>query len=547
MKSVTFSGRWRYSNVGMVQLLRRNKTDEPSVVPEEPAPRTTQTELIEPIPIADGDPLEAVLLSSGGPIEVSGLDLKSEALGNIRAAGVELLVPLVGQGELLGVLYLGPRLSDQPYSTDDRRLMENLASQVAPAIKVAQLVRQQQVETEERERIQQELRVAALIQQTLLPRELPSIAGWSIDAFYRPARAVGGDFYDFIELEDGQLGVVIGDVTDKGIPAAMVMATCRSMLRAAAHAHTSPGAVLADVNDSLVPEIPPAMFVTCLYAIVDTAGGEVVFANAGHNLPYVRRSDGVSELRATGMPLGLMPDMDYEERTYTLAQGEVMVLTSDGITEAHDPDGEMYGFSRLMGRIGGEVSGDMCSHLVADLERFTGPEAEQEDDITLVAMRRTSSAEASAGVFGSGGSSNLLDVFSVPSEEGNERIAIDRVSQAVAALGMEASQVERLKTAVGESVMNAMEHGNRYRSDLPVDVEVTDNGPSVVVRVTDRGEGPEIPEAGTPDLEAKIAGEQSPRGWGLFLIGQMVDDMRTENGEGSHTLELLINKEGADQ
>lgn len=532
----------------MVQLLRRNTTDEPSVVPEQPATRTTQTELIDPIPIPDGDPLEAVLLSSGGPIEVSGLDLESEALRHVRAAGVELMVPLVGQGELLGVLYLGPRLSDQPYSTDDRRLMENLASQVAPAIKVAQLVRQQQVETEERERIQQELRVAALIQQTLLPRELPSIAGWTIDAFYRPARAVGGDFYDFIDLEDGRLGVVIGDVTDKGVPAAMVMATCRSMLRAAAHAHTSPGAVLADVNDSLVPEIPPAMFVTCLYAIVDTTGGEVVFANAGHNLPYVRRSDGVSELRATGMPLGLMPDMDYEEHSYRTAPGEVMVLTSDGITEAHDPDGEMYGFSRLMGRVGGEVSQDMVSHLVADLERFTGSDAEQEDDITLVVLQRTSSAEASADVLAKGGTGKALAAFSVPSVEGNERIAIDRVSETVAGLGLDSGQLERLQTAVGESVMNAMEHGNRFQPDLPVDVEVADFGPSVVVRVTDRGEGPEIPEAvNTPDLEAKIAGEQSPRGWGLFLIGQMVDEMRTENGEGTHTVELLINKEGAGQ
>jgi serine phosphatase RsbU (regulator of sigma subunit)/anti-sigma regulatory factor (Ser/Thr protein kinase) len=526
--------------------LRRNKIGEPPTASDETAPRATQTQVVDPIAIAEGDPLETVLLSSGGPIEVSGLDLDSEALRNIRAAGVELVVPLVGQGELLGVLYLGPRLSDQPYSTDDRRLMENLASQVAPAIKVAQLVRQQQIETAERERMQQELRVAALIQQTLLPRELPAIAGWAIDAFYRPARAVGGDFYDFIDLADGRLGVVIGDVTDKGVPAAMVMATCRTMLRAAANSHDTPGAVLADVNETLVPEIPPAMFVTCLYAIIDTDGGEVVFANAGHNLPYVRMADGVSELRATGMPLGLMPEMTYEEKTYHLDEGEVMVLTSDGITEAHDPEGEMYGFERLMGRVGGDLSADMCSHLVADLERFTGPDLEQEDDITLVVVQRTSSAEVSAKAFGDG-SRNVLTSFSVPSEEGNERIAIDRVSEAVADVEMEIEQFERLKTAVGESVMNAMEHGNRYRADLAVDVEVADTGPSVVVRVTDHGDGPGIPDAVTPDIEAKIAGEQSPRGWGLFLIGQMVDEMRTQSGEGTHTVELVINKKGAVQ
>ncbi|MGH3668135.1 MAG: PP2C family protein-serine/threonine phosphatase, partial [Acidimicrobiia bacterium] len=331
--------------------MRRRRAEEETPVGDETQIPESKTRLIEAIPIPVGDPLETLLLSSGGPIVLRDLELESETVDTLREAGVELIVPLIGQGELLGALYLGPRLSDQPYSTDDRRLLGSLASQVAPAMKVAQLVREQQAEAKERERIHQELQVAALIQQTLLPKELPAIAGWQVDAFYRPARAVGGDFYDFIALEDGRLGVVIGDVTDKGVPAALVMATCRSMLRAAAQRHSSPSAVLADVNDGLVPEIPPAMFVTCLYAIIDTDAGNVVFANAGHNLPYVRHDGGVLELRATGMPLGLMPGMVYDETKYDMSAGEVMVLTSDGITEAHNAEGEMYGFARLMDRV----------------------------------------------------------------------------------------------------------------------------------------------------------------------------------------------------
>ena len=214
----------------MVQLMRRRRAeDTESAQVEETAPES-KTRLIDAIPIPIGDPLETLLLSSGGPVVLRDLELESEALDGLRQSGVELVVPLIGQGELLGALYLGPRLSDQPYSTDDRRLLGSLASQVAPAMKVAQLVREQQAEAKERERIQQELQVAALIQQTLLPKELPAITGWQVDAFYRPARAVGGDFYDFIDLEDGRLGVVIGDVTDKGVPAALVMATCRSRI-----------------------------------------------------------------------------------------------------------------------------------------------------------------------------------------------------------------------------------------------------------------------------------------------------------------------------
>ncbi len=333
-------------------------------------------------------------------------------------------------------------------------------------------------------------------------------------------------------------------MTDKGVPAALVMATCRSMLRAAALNQDSPSEVLAAVNDNLVPEIPPAMFVTCLYAIIDTVAGEVVFANAGHNLPYVRTADGVIELRATGMPLGLMPGMDYEERTHHLDDGDLMVLTSDGITEAHNPAGEMFGFSRLMGRVGKRTKGeDMCGSLVSDLEEWTGPGSEQEDDITLVVVRRTASAADSAATFDTGGE-DMLAAFTLPSVEGNERLAIDRVAEAVGGLGLEPGRFERLKTAVGETVMNAIEHGNDNDPTLDVGVEVVADRRRIAVRVTDLGGDKVIPDATTPDIEAKLAGEQTPRGWGLFLIEQMVDEVNRTRVNGSHVVELVMNREG---
>ncbi len=522
----------------MVQLMKRRRAKEETSEWIESAQPAVQS--VAGVPIPPGDPLEAVLLSTGGPLEIQGLELDSSVVRDLKARGVEIVVPLIGQGELLGALHLGRRLSDQPYSTDDRRLLGNLASQVAPAIKVAQLIREQQAEAEERERIQQELKVAALIQQTLLPKELPSIPGWDVDAFYRPAREVGGDFYDFIDLGRDRLGVVIGDVTDKGVPAALVMATSRSMLRAAALRHDSPGAVLADVNSALVLEIPPAMFVTCLYAIVDTRGGEVVFANAGHNLPYVRRKDGVLELRATGMPLGLMPGVTYDEQNHQLADGEWMVLTSDGITEAHDPENNMYGFARLMARIAAQKrERDLINDLVKDVERWSGAGAEQEDDVTLVVVRRTASAAASARAF----EETVLADFLVPSVEGNERMAIDKVS-ALLAEHLTQVRLDRLKTAVGETVMNAIEHGNRFDPSVNAEVRILASESRVVVRVADFGGAQELPEAVTPDLEAKIAGEQSPRGWGLFLIEKMVDEVnRVEEGD-KRIVELVVYKEG---
>ncbi|MGI9641459.1 MAG: ATP-binding SpoIIE family protein phosphatase [Acidimicrobiia bacterium] len=523
----------------------RRKKNKPGTA--EATDDVTPTDEAPSIPIPDSDPFALHLLSVAGPVELATVPTESPTVDALMEAGIELVVPLIGQGQLMGALYLGPRLSDQPYSTDDRKLLASLAGQVAPAMRVAQLVQEQQAEAKERERIQQELKVAALIQQTLLPKELPEIAGWTIDAFYRPARAVGGDFYDFIPLEDGRLGVVIGDVTDKGVPAALVMATCRSMLRAAAQAHNEPGRVLTEVNEALVPEIPPAMFVTCLYAIVDTDTGSTVFANAGHNLPYVRTGDGVVELRATGMPLGLMRGMPYEEQHHTLSVGEVMVLTSDGITEAHNADGEMYGFSRLLAQVGtSSVAGAAVSSLITDLEQFTGPDAEQEDDITVVAVRRTSSARDSAAIFheAPNGKVERLASFTVESIDGNERLAIDRVVESLAMVRLDPAKSEKLKTAVGETVMNAIEHGNDGEEDRSVYVEVEAGAKEVVVRVTDEGSGPGAAPPEAPDLEAKLAGNQTPRGWGLFLIEKMVDEMRTGTADGRHTVELVVNRKG---
>jgi serine phosphatase RsbU (regulator of sigma subunit)/anti-sigma regulatory factor (Ser/Thr protein kinase) len=499
------------------------------------------------VDIADDDPLRTVLLASGGPVDLEAIDVESEAVDRLREAGFTLIVPLIARGRLIGTLNLGPRLSDQPYSTDDRRLLATLADQVAPAIRVAQLVREQEAQAEERQRIEQELAVAALIQHTLLPKEVPDLPGWHIDAFYRPAREVGGDFYDYIVLDDGRVGVVIGDVTDKGVPAAMVMATCRSMLRAEASRSADPGEVLSGVNQSLVPEIPPNMFVTCLYAVIEPWSGRIAFANAGHNLPYVRTSDGVAELKATGMPLGLMLESKYEVQTGMLEPGETMLLSSDGIVEAHSASGEMYGFPRLMAIVAGLTDeGDLIDTVITDLDGFANPDTPQEDDVTLVSVRRrrVPSAEEAADTLLHHDEYRQLAAFSVPSDPGNERTAMDIVADAVEGLGFDEATRLRLGTAVSEAAMNAIEHGNEAQVDLPVDVTVRANDREVVVTIADHGGSQYVAPTEEPDLEAKLAGEDRPRGWGLFLIENMVDEVRTSDTETGHIIELVMRLRG---
>jgi PAS domain S-box-containing protein len=478
---------------------------------------TTAIEAPE-IEIAPDDLILAYLATVSGVVEVELLDLDSQALRAMKSADIELVVPLVSQGELIGLLSLGPRLSQQEYSADDRKLLSDLSTQTAPAVRVARLVRQQQEaetryrtlveqtpaityvqeplessnpkavtyvspqyetilgyppeskiideehwnrivhpedrervlaeeartdqtgepfnveyrviagdgrvvwvrdeatlvrdeegqplywlgvqydvteqkrEAQERERIEQELRIARLIQQTLLPKTLPKLSGYDIAAYYQPAREVGGDFYDTFELEDGRLGLVVGDVTDKGIPAALVMATTRTMLRVSAQRLFPPGEVLKRANEELVADIPPNMFITCLYAILDPESGRLIYANAGHDPPYLRHhGSGVEELRARGMPLGLMPGMEYEEKKITLNRGESVLFYSDGLVEAHDPHHEMFGFPRLQRLVGTHRSGEssLIDFLLSELISFTGEDWEQEDDITLVTLERS--------------------------------------------------------------------------------------------------------------------------------------------------------------
>jgi serine phosphatase RsbU (regulator of sigma subunit) len=252
-------------------------------------------------------------------------------------------------------------------------------------------LRKQRLEQEisERERVEQELRVARSIQQASLPKEVPELVGWRISPYYQPAREVGGDFYEFFELDDGRVGFAVGDATGKGVPAAFVMsATCALLGGVATASGSSPGEVLARVNEAVLTRIPPNMFVTCFYAILEPESGHLVYANAGHNLPCCSHEDATTDLEARGMPLGLMPGMDYEEKEATVVPGESVLFYTDGLIEAHNPQGEMFGTPRLRSLLSqySEGARTLSATLLEELERFTGEGWEQEDDVTLLTL-----------------------------------------------------------------------------------------------------------------------------------------------------------------
>ena len=325
-------------------------------------------------------------------------------LGQVLEMSEYVAFPLGGEPQRpTGLLIAGNTANSPAYhpqiQTDSEFVvgLANLVSQVATAIRMRREIqareRRLKQEAYARERIEQELHVARSIQQASLPKEVPTLEGWQISPFYQPAKEVGGDFYDFHLISEGRVGVVVGDATGKGVPAALVMSTTCGMLQAVSQAiaSSSPGQILARVNETLLARIPSNMFVTCFYCILDPKSASLRYANAGHDAPYLLHGGHTTEeLRARGMPLGLMPGMSYEEEETILEAGSRALFYSDGLVEAHDPDGEMFGFprlQRLVGQSGKESS--LGAFLLEELYSFVGEGWEQEDDITLVTLERS--------------------------------------------------------------------------------------------------------------------------------------------------------------
>ena len=329
---------------------------------------------------------------ASGPVELAKLELDSPAVADLRAAGVALVVPLVSQGELIGTLNLGPRLSEQDYSTDDRRLLTTLAAQAAPAIRVAQLVREQAHEAAERERLEQEMRVATLIQQQFLPRELPNLPEWQIAAYYGPARAVGGDFYDFIEMPGGRIGIAVGDVTDKGVPGRaghgpdpfdparrgqpkrLSGRDPRPRQRAAGARDAGPDVRDLPVRRSWIPRPAgsswPMPATTCRTSAPRRASSN-----------FARRGCRSASCRTSGM----------RRRRASSLRATACCCTRTAWSKPTIRRSEMYGFPRLAREMDVDDAGsELLDRLLDTLHAFTGPDWEQEDDITLVTLRRAS-------------------------------------------------------------------------------------------------------------------------------------------------------------
>jgi phosphoserine phosphatase RsbU/P len=299
-----------------------------------------------------------------------------------------LCVPLLLKGTTTGVVYVDNRLQAGIFTPDDLELLGAIASSAAIAIENARLY---QVAIE-KGRMERELQVAREVQAGLIPSELPAVKGWEFAAAWQPALEVGGDFYDFVQIDPARLGIVIADVSDKGMGAALFMALTRTIIRASAAGSDSPGRSITRANRLICADASNGMFVTLFYGVVHRDTGAFSYVNAGHNPPllYSFQRAALVELARTGMALGVDDSLEMKQEIVTLDPGDFVLMYTDGVTEATNAQEQEFGMERLRRVVLDNChlsAGDLVGAIRRGLQEFI-LHARQSDDITIVALKR---------------------------------------------------------------------------------------------------------------------------------------------------------------
>jgi len=320
--------------------------------------------------------------------------ISDDERGTLATLHSELLLPLAVRDKLLGFISLGPKRSEEPYTGSDVRLLKSVATQTGLALENANLMRTIADEVAHRERLNREVEIAREVQERLFPQKLPIIAGLDYAGHCRPALGVGGDYYDFLALPKGHLGVAIGDVSGKGIAAALMMASLQASLRSeATRAPENLAAAVGNINRLVYEASSSNRYATFFYGQYDPARGRFDYVNAGHNPPLLfHGSDGkgtITRLEPGGTVIGLLEDTQYAQGCVQLSAGDFLVAYTDGISEAMNLADEEWGEDRMIDAIrtcGCSSAQDLLECLFAAATRFAGT-APQHDDMTLVVLR----------------------------------------------------------------------------------------------------------------------------------------------------------------
>ncbi|MEK7726943.1 MAG: SpoIIE family protein phosphatase [candidate division KSB1 bacterium] len=383
-------------------------------------------------------------------------------------------------------------------------------------------------------RITQEFEIARRMQTEMLPEAAPALPGLQIVARSIPATEVGGDFYDFIRLDEQRVLIIVGDVSGKGVSGAMVTSAALSALRHAAEERRAPCEILTLANRRLARDLQRNMFVAVFCGVIDTAAGTLTYANAGQTLPMICRETEAFYLASPHegehFPLGARMHARYGQEQIALQANDLLVFYTDGIVDMMNRATEPYSFERFLASVRTHAHApldEMLERLLADAEDFTASK-EHFDDITLLLARFAGKQHAEPAAFAPevfSTNQNASEIrLTIPSRVGYEKLAMNTAATLAELIGFERERIEDLRTAVSEACLNAMEHGNKLHDINRVDVSFKPTRENLTIQIFDNGSG-FAPRSSAPDLLKKIRGEENPRGLGVFLIEQLVDSV----------------------
>lgn len=318
------------------------------------------------------------------------LEAPAEERRELDRINAEVLLGLPGRDRLLGIIALGPKQSEEPYTSSDLRLLRTVATQTGLALEISELAHSLAHEAAQRERIHREMEIAWEVQERLFPQRIPKVPGIDLAGYCRPAQSVGGDYYDFIELENGRLGLAIGDISGKGISAALLMASLRASLRGMTlYGSDDLAALMGRVNHLIYEGSAANRYATFFFAVYDGASRELRYVNAGHNAPVLLRQKEVIRLETGGPVIGLLSSVPYLQGSLLLAPGDVFLAYTDGISEAMTSTDEEWGEERMIAALASareEDAAEIVAGIFRDADEFTGA-APQHDDMTVVVMK----------------------------------------------------------------------------------------------------------------------------------------------------------------
>ena len=455
-----------------------------------------------------------------------------------------LCVPLAtSDGEIVGVIQILNKKgnADVIFEPEDEEILLALAGQAAVAITNAIYHR----EVLDKQKLERDLQIARTVQESFLPQDTPGIKGYQFEAYYDAAQEVGGDFYDFIPLSEDQLGIIMGDVSGKGVPAALFMARLMSDFRFISLTESEPKDILAKVNDMLSGRSQRGMFVTLAFVILDTLKSRMTFSSAGHLPPMLVKANGKSHLLEleSGIPLGIAGGREFSQDSIPLDPGDTVLLYTDGLMEARNAKGKEFGLKLIKKTIAEKSDGTLKqinNHLIAKVNEFVG-DTPQHDDLTYILFKANKQKKKASNKkpsgrrrgFGKGESISL----SIPSDPKHLSLVRKNVDSIVGDLNFTEGERRKIVLAVDEATSNIIKYGYKGDTDKKIDFQIETTGGKLTFKIRDYGETPDVDKIKPREIE-----DVRPGGLGTHFLREVMDSVEYDTSLGVGTLLTLSKK-----